>query len=49
MKDNIDTITRRTQGYWYIDGLAEMTIGLFFRDFECLFHFPKADCDRFSE
>ena len=30
MKNNIDTIIRRTQRYWYIDGLAEITVGLFF-------------------
>ena len=41
MKDNIDTITRRTQGYWYIDGLAEMTIGLFFVILSVYFTFQK--------
>ncbi len=30
MKDNIDPIIRRTQQYWYIDGLAEITAGLIF-------------------
>ena len=30
MRDSIDTITRRTQRYWYVDGLAEIAIGLFF-------------------
>lgn len=28
MKDNVDTIIRSTQQYWYIDGLAEITVGL---------------------
>jgi hypothetical protein len=30
MKNSIETIFRRTQRYWYIDGLAEITVGLFF-------------------
>jgi hypothetical protein len=30
MKNTIDTSIRRTQRYWYIDGLAEMAVGLFF-------------------
>ncbi len=30
MKNNIDTIIRRTQRYWYVDGLAEITVGLLF-------------------
>ena len=30
MKNSVDTIIRRTQRYWYVDGLAEMTVGLFF-------------------
>jgi hypothetical protein len=30
MKNTIDTMIRRTQRYWYVDGLAEITIGLFF-------------------
>ena len=30
MKDNVDNIIRRTQRYWYIDGLAEITVGLIF-------------------
>ena len=29
MKNNIDAIIRRTQRYWYIDGLAEITVGIF--------------------
>ena len=29
MKDSIDSIIRRTQRYWYVDGLAEMMVGLF--------------------
>jgi hypothetical protein len=30
MKNTIDTIIRRTEGYWYKEGLAEITVGLFF-------------------
>ena len=30
MKNTIDTIIRRTQRYWYVDGLAEITVGLLF-------------------
>jgi hypothetical protein len=30
MKITIDTIIRQTQRYWYVDGLAEITVGLFF-------------------
>jgi hypothetical protein len=30
MKDSIDNIIHRTQRYWYVDGLAEITVGLFF-------------------
>jgi len=30
MKNTIDTIVHRTQRYWYIDGLAEITVGLLF-------------------
>jgi predicted membrane-bound dolichyl-phosphate-mannose-protein mannosyltransferase len=30
MKNTIDTIIHRTQGYWYKEGLAEITVGLFF-------------------
>jgi hypothetical protein len=30
MKDNFDPIIRRTQRYWYVDGLAEITVGLIF-------------------
>ncbi len=30
MKNTIDSITRRTQRYWYVDGLAEITVGLLF-------------------
>jgi hypothetical protein len=29
MKNTIDFIIRRTQRYWYVDGLAEITVGLF--------------------
>ncbi len=30
MKNIMDPIIRRTQRYWYIDGLGEITVGLFF-------------------
>lgn len=30
MKNTVDTAIRRTQAYWYVDGLAEITVGLFF-------------------
>lgn len=30
MKNSIDSITLRTRRYWYVDGLAEITVGLFF-------------------
>ena len=30
MKNNVDTIMRRTQRNWYVDGLAEIMVGLFF-------------------
>ncbi len=30
MKNSIDMIIHRTQRYWYVDGLAEITIGVFF-------------------
>ena len=30
MKNTPDTIIHRTQQYWYIDGLAEITVGLLF-------------------
>jgi hypothetical protein len=30
MKNTIDTIIHRTQRYWYVDGLAEITVGVFF-------------------
>ncbi len=28
MNNHIDTIIRRTQGYWYVDGLNEIAVGL---------------------
>ena len=30
MKNTVDSIIRRTQRYWYTDGLAEITVGLIF-------------------
>ena len=30
MKNTVDTAIRRTQAYWYVDGLAEITVGLLF-------------------
>ncbi len=30
MKNSIENIIHRTQRYWYVDGLAEITVGLFF-------------------
>ncbi len=28
MQNDIDTVIRRTQGYWYVDGLGEIAIGV---------------------